>query len=245
MADGGVSSGAYSRDAAQDSSVSEYMARLLVDLEELVERVVEPAFIRRLTAGDVTPDGVRTFACEYLYYCERFPRVVCAVAMNVPEDRTRLALVQNLWDEHGQGDVNQSHRELYYRFVEALGLDLTDARERASTVTRKYVDDLFGYCQNSGFLHGLGALGPGTEYTTTRQYSSIVDGLSGSGFLDENALEFFRVHIEGDPMHFSDFTRALGPFLSDSASCTAVREGAVFALETETVFWEGVNEIAL
>ncbi|MCU1294666.1 MAG: hypothetical protein JWP08_3516, partial [Bryobacterales bacterium] len=93
---------------------------LMETLRPAIDRVLEHELLSAIRSARLTPAQLFRFACEYQIVSEHFPRNVCAAAALVPTDEARSFLIQNLWDEHGCGDPNRSHRTLYRRFVAAL-----------------------------------------------------------------------------------------------------------------------------
>lgn len=92
-------------------------------LEEPVSKILSHEAIQLLASGKATATQIRTFAEQYSVYCSWFPRCLAAVAANVPDDRTRHNLIENLWEEHGEGDLRESHRSLFERFMVATGCE--------------------------------------------------------------------------------------------------------------------------
>ncbi len=183
------------------------------------------------------------FATQYSVYCASFPRCLAAVAANVPDDATRSPLIENLWEEHGEGEISRSHRALYERFATALDIPGQEKREnQALPTTRQYVDELFDLCHSEHFLIGLGALGPGTELFTSQEYESLFAGLIRYDFLSEYDLEFFKAHIGLDDTHYAEMLEAILPWAEDVAHQERIRHGAERAVRMEAEFWDGLEQ---
>ena len=43
-------------------------------------------------------------------------------AAKIADDQIRMPIVENLWEEHGEGDITRSHRQLYINFLRSLNL---------------------------------------------------------------------------------------------------------------------------
>jgi len=77
-------------------------------------------------------------------------------------------LVRNLWDEHGRGDPERSHRALYARFLRSLGVAEPLKAVRRFRSTRNYVQRMLALCRGSGLAQVMGALCFGVESCCSR-----------------------------------------------------------------------------
>src|SRR6059036_3761877 len=76
-------------------------------------------FYQTWQAGELTPDALRGYACQYYHHVLQFPTYVSGAHANCDDLRYRQELLENLVEEE-QGSNN--HPELWLRFGEALGL---------------------------------------------------------------------------------------------------------------------------
>ena len=220
----------------------EYFRKLETELREDIRRILEHPFLHRLKGGWLNKRQLQYFAGQYNIYCQHFPRFLAAAAANIPDDRTRMPIIENLWEEHGEGVLGKSHRILFYQFAAALGLE-----ERALNLldalptTRICCDNLLNLCMDGHFVESLGALGPGTEFFTNDEYSLIAEGLRQYDFLTEADLEFWTVHISLDEHHYSDMVDALEPWSHSPEERYLIKSGARKALDLELLFWDGLE----
>jgi pyrroloquinoline-quinone synthase len=219
-----------------------FFRELEAELSPLIDGVVEHPFLVALPSID--QDGLRLFASEYALCNSYFPRCLAAVAANVPDDVTRLPLIENIWEEHGLGDLGASHRTMFWRFAVACGLPETrpPTTQKPLATTADYAETLLGICREGHFLEGMGALGPGTELVTGRQYRRLLAGLQMTGRFTEEDLVFFQLHIGLDDDHNADLEAAMAPWVTDLDSKERIRRGARRALELEIGFWDGLSQ---
>lgn len=219
------------------------MRDLETELKPKIDKILNHRFIKRLIDASLTLEELRYFAIQYKIYCEHFPRFLSATASNIPDDETRMSLIENLWDEHGNGDIQKSHRKLYYNFCKGLGLsDLQIKTGKASPPTAIYVEFLLKICQENNYLKSLGALGPGTEFFTSQEYELIYSALNRYDFLDEKSLEFWFVHISLDDDHYNEMLQSILNCIKTEADFQTMKEGAELAVDLELLFWEGLED---
>lgn len=219
------------------------MQALEIEMKPKIDKILNHRFIKRITDRSLTPEQLQYFGIQYKVYCEHFPRFLAAAASNIPDDETRMSLIENLWDEHGNGDISKSHRKLYNNFCRGLGLsEVQISNPVASPPTLIYVQFLLKICQESNFLKSLGALGPGTEFFTSREYEILYNALKRYEFLDDKSLEFWFVHIELDDNHYGLMLESILNCIHTEKDFEEMKEGAELAIDLELLFWEGLED---
>ncbi|MFK7904750.1 MAG: TenA family transcriptional regulator [Chitinophagales bacterium] len=219
-----------------------YFKELEDSLREGIDKILKHPFLKRIEEASLTKLQLQYFAKQYSIYCYYFPRFLAATAANIPYDETRMPIIENLWEEHGEGKMSKSHRMLYNNFAASLGVtvkELKEAQPLASTQT--CVSTLFNLCLNGSFIESLGALGPGTEFFTSEEYSIIANGLAKYDFLTDKDIEFWTVHISLDEAHYSEMVDILVPYIDTEENRRLVKEGAEAAIELELSFWDGLE----
>lgn len=221
----------------------DFFKRLEEELADDIRKILEHPFMQRLSEGWLNERQLRYFAEQYHVYCTHFPRFLAAAAANIPDDETRMPIIENLWEEHGEGKLALSHRILYQRFAAALGLDKARlAAVEPLPTTRICCENLLNLCMDGHFIESLGALGPGTEFFTNEEYSLIAKGLNTYSFLTSEDIYFWTVHISLDEDHYSEMVAALQPWASTAEQRYRIKTGARKALDLELLFWEGLED---
>ena len=223
--------------------VDEYLIQLEVELKPSIQRILDHPFIVALDNHVLDLEQIKVFALQYGIYCNYFPRFLAACAANIPDDATRLPLIENLWEEHGEGVLSKSHRSLYYNFCIGLGLRPDEIQNaKAIPSTHIYVEYMLNLCQEGGFVKALGALGPGTEYFTSHEYKIIFNALQKFEFLDDKTLEFWSTHITLDEDHYAEMINGIKPWLTEESNRLLFSEGASRAIDLELLFWDGLED---
>jgi len=208
-----------------------------------IDAILNHPFIHRIEDGWLNKRQLEFFISQYYLYCFKFPAFLCACAANIPDDPTRMALIENIWEEHGEGDLRKSHRTLYLNFAQAVGLSESQIQQTPKLAsTQICVENMLTLCKHEHFLTGLGALGPGTEYFTNQEYLKIANGLKKYDFLTEEDIYFWTVHISLDEDHYADMMQPVERHLETIPyAMDYVRKGAIRALELEKFFWDGLE----
>ena len=59
----------------------------------------------------------------FFYAVEAFPRMLCKLAMSIEHSEQRLLVIENIWEEHGQGNQAQFHTQSYQTYLKSIGWD--------------------------------------------------------------------------------------------------------------------------
>jgi len=213
------------------------------ELQEGIQKILQHPFLHRLSDGWLNKTQLQYFAEQYSVYCRYFPRFLAAAAGNIPDDATRLPIIENLWEEHGEGKLSASHRILYNQFAAALDLSVDHLNQVSPLATTQICcENLINLCHDGHFLESLGALGPGTEFFTNEEYSLIAEGLRKYDFLTEEDITFWTVHISLDEDHYSEMVDAIRPWMTSLENKYLVKSGARKAIDLEILFWDGLED---
>lgn len=104
-------------------------ARLLVQRAEIDRRILSHAIpqsdaVQRFASGRTDGDATaRALAGEFYAFCNEFPLFLAAAISHVRDEKARLLLVSNLYEEHGDLQLDRMHPALFRKFMRGLGLE--------------------------------------------------------------------------------------------------------------------------
>jgi hypothetical protein len=181
---------------------------------------------------------------QYQSYVEVFPRLLAIGISKLYDDESRLPLVANLWEEHGDGNLSKAHRKLYTGILtnvaEMFPFLLVTLSEGYRAAAINFAVSAEAYLQKASAAAALGFLGPGTEGTTADLYR-IIAKLLGP-FSPYNIDTFFSLHCDLDVQHAALFASAIRAVLKEDAKHTQSEyvNGIATALTLECTFWDAV-----
>ncbi|WP_010570273.1 iron-containing redox enzyme family protein [Leptospira broomii] len=155
---------------------------------------------------------------------------------------SKIVLVENIWEELGEGKEDEAHVSLLKRFLAEMEESVT--AEDLLPETAQYLG-LMQRITTTDFLAALGALGPANEYLLKLEY--------GRMFLSYKELKsrillpdgkFFQVNLDADESHSEKLFRLIQEVADDEPKRERVREGAILALNARLVFYDGLQRIA-
>lgn len=173
------------------------------ELEEVMNEqwFEDRPFIREFAEGRVPKERLARFAESYCFQVDNFKRCVAAVYANAEPRDVRELMLENLEEEHGEGDPTRDHTKLVARFGRALGADLPDPfNVEPIPESRTWVESILNICLTEHFVVGLAALSYGIE-ARTRTMSFLGEVYRDRYGISEEDLEFFFMHVEADEAH--------------------------------------------
>lgn len=167
---------------------------------EYITALSENPFLTRCRNGLITIDELKFFLVQQGIYSSNFIRYLCALMSNLASNEDVRDLADNLFEELGLegGHAGVPHHVMYRRMLDRFGLSIEAAQP--TEATRTLIAQMLNHCRNPNPAWGLGAICLGAEALVPAVYSDILAGFAGCG-VDEDQLDFFRIHIDCDDGH--------------------------------------------
>ena len=158
-------------------------------------------FMVDFAQGKVPRENLARFAASYCFQVDNFKRFVAQVYANAEPRDVRELMLENLWEEHGEGDPSRDHAVLVAKFGRALGADVPDPYDvEPIPESREWIDRILAVCRDEHFVVGLAAISFGIEFRT--QTMALLGQIYRDQYgLSEDDLEFFFMHLEADEEH--------------------------------------------
>src|SRR5438309_10525517 len=177
--------------------------RVEKELAEVTNAVTFDArpFRIEFAQGKVPKENLARFAASYCFQVDNFKRFVAQVYANAEPRDVRELMLQNLWEEHGEGDDSRDHTALVAKFARALGATVEDIYDvEPIPESRQWIERILRVCREEPFVVGLAAISFGIEFRTQTmallgQLYRDVCGLS------EDDLAGSFLHLEADEEH--------------------------------------------
>ncbi len=157
--------------------------------------------------------------------------------------RAKMEIARNFWDEMGEGAPWRVHTTMFARMCAALDLD--SARMRVPSPEAQACGSLLLLFASyrTFFDHAIGALGV-TEALAPFRFHRVIEGWSRLG-LDEDALEYHRVHVRVDAEHTTGWlTEVVKPTLDERPEALpALCEGVLMRLASSLEYCSALHRL--
>jgi pyrroloquinoline quinone (PQQ) biosynthesis protein C len=187
-----------------------------------------------LRSGSLPRSTAIVLFAQYQMLSDEFPKVLCTVAARLSSDHARTGIISNLWDEHGRGDIRNSHRAMLQAFMTSFHAD-TEVRTLAPTwQTRLFLNGIGGIAERGSLAEAIGML-LFFEAVTPSQYRAVIAWLEKSTALTGNDLQFWSDHVEHDGDHLRELLD--NTLEHENVDQTGLLNGLAQSRQIEAIFW--------
>lgn len=188
-------------------------------------RYLDNVYLQTLADGTMTLEQFQQSQLQFHCAVETFPRPMAALVARIPDHRTRLEILHNVVEEHGDFTEEQFHTTTFRTFLERIGADASSLE----TMTLWSCVRAFNCVLASAVIVdelevGVGCMGI-IEYAFSDISAKIGRAVVDRGWLTEPDLVHYKLHAEIDKRHASEFFRAVVPSWHDEKRRYFVERG--------------------
>lgn len=166
---------------------------------------LENPYFVALRDGSMTRDDFVETQVQFAHAVFFFSRPMMVLAGRVSNPEVRLPLLENVDDEHGDGDLSMSHEATFTRFLERLGVPKDELWKRPLwPELRAFNTVLAGVCTLDDVPTALATLGI-IEDLFASISTEIGRAVVTRGFLEQASLVHYKTHEELDVLHAEGF----------------------------------------
>lgn len=200
------------------------------------------SFLERCGSSQLSLPEIGILATQMYAFCKDFNRILASILSCCPNENTQLVILQNLYDEMGEGDLNQSHPELFRRFTRALGMnDETLATQVVTPETRNLISSYLEIPHKYGYLAALGTVCYASEGIVSYLYSQLYKGIIDAASLPKDSLIFFELHIDIDDNHAANLERVIESTFLTPEDETNIKQAITEAMDARLQFFHGIE----
>lgn len=194
--------------------------------------------------GELNRAQLGFYATQHYYYIAAIPQQFAQLYVRLPDLPARQHMLENLVGEEDPAAPDKRHPDLLLNFIEACGQarEITIAAEQNNQILpavramRAWIWELVGFRTMAEASAGIMVA---LEGQLPRIYSAYIAAMRQQGFSDE-ALEFFRVHVENDTEHAASGLEICTTY----ATTPALQAAAIAAVQASVALrWEMLSSI--
>src|SRR3989454_9480812 len=193
--------------------------------QELKARIAKYAllchlFYKAWSAGELSRDDLREYACQYYHHVAAFPTYLAQFAVRLDDGELRQAVLANMADEKGLSVGGTPHAELWLDFAEGMGASRDLRRHQPVAEIRDLI----------AFFHHIASEGtPEKALAAFYSYESQIPRLAGEkarGLREmyaagEKACRYFARHPAADVDREQILRRELERLVESNSGATA------------------------
>lgn len=200
------------------------------------------SLLTRMTRDPRTKHDFRVLASQHFPLVGNFCAYMELLLLRAPNSEAKCWIAKVLVDEYGERSNGEDHAELYKHFMHAAGIKpgSEDSFPLHPEVLH-FIREHYRICTEEPFLVGLGAVGPGHEWSIPTMFRHAIAGLRKAGFREEE-ISYWTCHLDQDEDHGAWLEEALVDYCVTPDAREQVRRGAMMSLDARERFWWGVAD---
>jgi pyrroloquinoline-quinone synthase len=156
----------------------------------------------------------RSSQVPFRFAVEAFSQSLAAVLARIPRLESRLALADNVADEHGRGNQLASHKRTFVQYLRALGASQEELHADCPVFVSAFNHALLNFCLAQPHPPSSALLGI-IEYLYISISGDIGDTVHARGWAAPGSQKHYDVHKELDVGHAEDLLALARPSWRD------------------------------
>ncbi len=183
-------------------------------------------------------DDLKTWLSQEYFVSVDFVNWFLIAASQSNDLEAKIILVQNIWEELGEGNPRESHVEILKSFLKSIHYDFQ--KIICFPETEQYLNQMRKIIY-MGFWESLGALGPANEYLLKLEYGAMANAYQIlKDKLNLPEPKFFQVNLNADESHAAKLFDLIKKKADTPSKKKAVIQGNQLALNARLLFYEGL-----
>jgi pyrroloquinoline quinone (PQQ) biosynthesis protein C len=180
-----------------------------MDLKSLTTRLLierkfkEEVFFISLHNGTMTKEQFIKTQYQFYHAVVNFVAPLFFVAGNTPAYDQRIKIIKNLWEEHGEGDIANTHVATFDEFLRRL-TNSEVKHQRSLAAVNLFNRTLNETSKNDYYLKSIAMLGM-IELMFSDISHFIGSALIERGWMTSKEIIHYKVHKDLDVIHAQDF----------------------------------------
>ena len=198
------------------------------------------SLLGRMLTDHRTRHDFRILASQHYPLVANFTTYMELLLLRAPSSEAKRWLAKVLVDEYGERSHGDDHAAAYRSFMHAAGvLPGSEAAYPLHPEVVGFIREHYRICTQEPFLVGLGAVGPGHEWSIPIMFEHVMTGLRRAGFAADD-VAYWSMHLDQDADHGAWLEEALVALCDTAESRHQIRRGALLSLKARERFWWGV-----
>jgi pyrroloquinoline-quinone synthase len=206
---------------------------LAADLKDVLETEIaslnleDHRYFSGLINGKISREAFLESQIQFAYLVRFFSRPMASMVANIPDDIKRMAIVDNLWEEHGKGNPDKIHGKTIVTLIDRLGGDINvlNNSNNVSPSIEIFNIALKGIANFEDYRISASVFG-GIERTFVNVSSLICQAIIERGWLPAEQITHYALHKELDIQHAEDFLLVVqDDWVNDKSTRPMIRRG--------------------
>lgn len=168
-------------------------------------QIFQNPYFQALQKGSLTLDQFRKTQEQFYFAVSFFPRPMAALVARIPNPKSRLDILHNLLEEHGEFHQEAFHETTFRKFLKRIGSEVDNFDQIVLwPEVRAFNSILTASCVLDELEVGISCMGI-IEYSFSRISGMIGSGIIERGWLNKSDLAHYALHENIDTRHAEEF----------------------------------------
>lgn len=195
--------------------------------DEIIARtgLYENPYFSGLADGSLSLEAFRASQEQFFFAVAFFSRPMAGLVARSPDYVSRIDILHNVVEEHGDFQMSSSHAATFQVFLRSLGADPAGLKTmRPSPAVHAFNSVLYSACLLEELELGIACLGI-IEYAFAELSARIGNGVVDRGWVTRGKLVHYTLHAELDQRHAEEFFLLVEPKWNDAAKRELIERG--------------------
>lgn len=193
----------------------------------ILERIgiLHNPYFEALRDGSMTLERFRCTQEQFFFAVTFFPRPMAALVGRIPDPKSRLDILHNLVEEHGEFQEQSFHHTTFQQFLRTLGSDPDQIGKIPMwPALRAFNSVLTASCLMDELEVGVSCMGI-IEYAFAGISALIGKAIVEHGWVSADRLVHYKLHAEIDERHAEEFFAVIEPNWADERRRHFIEQG--------------------
>jgi pyrroloquinoline-quinone synthase len=182
-------------------------------------------YLQALQDGSMALEGFRRSQEQFFFAVTFFPRPMAALVGRIPNPRSRIDILHNLVEEHGEFREESFHHTTFQRFLRSIGSEPEKIETGAPCpALRAFNSVLTCACVLDELEVGVGCMGI-IEYAFAGISATIGQAVVKRGWVRQEELVHYALHAQIDERHAEEFFAVIEPQWDNPARRYFIEQG--------------------
>lgn len=217
----------------------------LTTLEEAVQQVSQAYDFKRhpyllwMQSQFTSREGFLKTQLPFRFAVESFSQALAAVLARISILEERLAIAENVAEEHGHGNLNDSHKHTFQQYLRALGATPEQLESPCSTPVFAFNHSILNYCLTQLPEAGAAALGI-IEYLYVDISAAIAHTVDRRYWIAPGTQSHYTIHEKLDVEHARELLLLAKPAWDCPRTRAVVAQGLLLGAH---YFWRLYHDL--
>jgi pyrroloquinoline-quinone synthase len=182
-------------------------------------------YLVALREGSMTLERFRRTQEQFWFAVSFFPRPMAALVGRIPDPRSRLDILHNLVEEHGEFREQSTHDTTFRQFLASIGSRPGATDQLAPwPALRAFNSVLTAACVLDELEVGIACMGI-IEHAFSAVSAAIGAAVVEHGWVRRDRLVHYKLHAEIDERHAEEFYAVIEPAWDDAGRRYFIEQG--------------------